>query len=747
MNLSHRVLVRFLVVIVAGSLATNVWAQKPKDSKASKPAAVKSDKKAPEKPVSTDEPEDPAVAAILEAKPATPSECVRAAKSLSDLNHPDVAKRFLKKVLDAKLNATQLADLGEEFGTPLFLDMAGRAAVQPEAKQLADAVVAAVTAKLEDGKRINEWIGELQDADVEKRLKAMTALQSARSAAIAPLLQVLADPTRAAEHANVRTVLAGMGRTARDPLLAALASNDPKIQVQAIQTLAEMNNRKVSLFLLRPCVSANASPEVREAAVAAMKHLRGVTATQPEAVKMLTEAAKNYFDGREPIENEVDGRVELWRWDEAKRQCEAYSGTSADASRLLAARFAHDVFDLSPNDPTASLMYLAAMLDEAAYTNGLDKPLDEKSPAILAAKKFDVKTLDKALGFAIVRRHPAAATAIVRLLGEVGKPEELLNQGDKPAPLVLALQNPDRRLRMAALEAIVKLKPTKPFPGSSYVPAALGFFASSSGERCALVGSPSLERSRDWAGSLAAMGLHGDTAIYGAEVFRLATQSPDYELAWIDMSISRPEAEELLQQLRRDPRSASLRVALIARPGYVDDAERLAAMDPLCKAFSRSLDEKTFKWQFEQLSLVAPREFVDYKTRQQQAARSLELLAELSKISRRLFDVRRVQDCVLAALRNPKLAPKAVEVLAWVNSAESQRALVDLASRFTQPLALRQAAGKAFRENTEKYGILLTTAEIQQQYDRYNGSKEQDAATQKVLSLILDCLEAAAKRK
>ncbi len=742
MNLSHRILVRFLVVIVAGSFAANVWAQKPKDSKADKPAAAKTNKKAAEKPVTTDEPEDPAVEAILEAKPATPAECVRAAKSLSDLNHPDVAKRFLKKVLDAKLNATQLADLGEEFGTPLFLDMAGRAAVQPEAKQLADAVVAAVAAKLEDGKRIQDLIGQLQDADVEKRLKAMTALQGARSAAIAPLLQVLADPARSAEQANVRTVLAGMGQVVRDPLLAVLSQADAKLKVQAILTLSEMNDRKAAIYLLMPSLSEKSDPEVREAATAALKHLKGGVPSRAEAIKILESTAREYLERRsKPDEMIAAEKAIRWRWDASKRQCVSSVCSPDDLALDAAFRCASDAYTLAPDDRKIGLLRAVAHLEYFGRSGSLDIP-------ILGKEWEGVKAYNDILTYAMAHNCvEAARVSLVSIGFSKIKPEELLNQGDKPSPLVLALQSPDRRLRMAALEAIVKLKPTKPFPGSSYVPAALGFFASSSGERRALVGSPSLDRSRDWAGSLAALGLHGDTAIHGAELLRLAAQSPDYELAWIDMSISRPEAEELLQQLRRDPRSASLRVALVARPGYLDDAERLARLDPLSKAFSRSLDEKTFKWQYEQLALLAPREFVDYKTRQQQAARSLELLAELSKTSRKLYDLRRVQDCVLTALRNPKLAPKAVEVLASVNSAESQRALVDLASRFTQPLALRQAAGKAFRENTEKYGVLLTTAEIQQQYNRYNESKEQDAATQKVLSLILDCLEAAAKRK
>ncbi|MEE9601667.1 MAG: hypothetical protein V3V75_00075, partial [Thermoguttaceae bacterium] len=57
------------------------------------------------------------------------------------------------------------------------------------------------------------------------------------------------------------------------------------------------------------------------------------------------------------------------------------------------------------------------------------------------------------------------------------------------------------------------------------------------------------------------------------------------------------------------------------------------------------------------------------------------------------------------------------------------------------PIELRRGALKAFRYNTEKNGILLTTVEIQQQYDNYNASAHLDADTQHLLALVLDCLE------
>jgi hypothetical protein len=183
-------------------------------------------------------------------------------------------------------------------------------------------------------------------------------------------------------------------------------------------------------------------------------------------------------------------------------------------------------------------------------------------------------------------------------------------------------------------------------------------------------------------------------------------------------------------------------VGLLARSGFIERAEHAAASDPLTKAFARPSDEEALRWQLEQLAALAPREFVDFDTRQRQAVKALDLLAQLACSSGKLYDLRRVQGAVLKALYVPKLSAKAVEILACFNSAESQRALVDVASNLGQPIPLRQAAVKAFRLNSEKHGILLTSEEIREQYRRYNASETADAGTQQVLGLILNCIEA-----
>jgi hypothetical protein len=118
---------------------------------------------------------------------------------------------------------------------------------------------------------------------------------------------------------------------------------------------------------------------------------------------------------------------------------------------------------------------------------------------------------------------------------------------------------------------------------------------------------------------------------------------------------------------------------------------------------------------------------------------ALQRLEEISRGPvRGLYDLARVEAPLLAALGVRGLNPPAAAVLGNLGTAESQRALVELASRNAVPLADRLAAASALARSTEKYGVLLTIPQIRLQYDRYSQSANQDQATQKILGLIID---------
>ncbi len=401
------------------------------------------------------------------------------------------------------------------------------------------------------------------------------------------------------------------------------------------------------------------------------------------------------------------------------------------------------------------------MLAAAAHKNGLDRPLDDKNMAVVEAERFGVEPLEEVLKYGMEHGHPAAAAAAARILGRIGTADELLgaavpaaakqkesaaNQA-APSPLAAALQSPYRRLRLAAAAAIVRLQPIRQFAGSSRVPDVLAFLASARGARRALAASGSLEEARDLAGLLSSAGFQANAATTGRDLLLRAAQSPDCEFALIDVTIDHPTADMLVQQLRHDPRTAMLRIGIIASAGRYEQAERIAGGDPLAKAFPRSHDEKSLKWQLDQLAALDADNFVGFEARQQETLEALFLLGSLARTSSDLYDLQRTQDAVIAALANPDraIAVQATAVLAELNAPDAQRALVETADHFDRPLALRQAAGKAFRKNVEKFGMRLTAKQVQHQYDVFNQSMEEKAPTRQVLSFILDSIEASSR--
>jgi CheY-like chemotaxis protein len=691
------------------------------------------------------------VAALLATNPTTPTECARAAKILVDLHQPERAKELLKKIVDANLDQNQLAALGREIGSVAFLGFARIEELQPQGKQLSDAVLEAMNAESHNTEKIAAAIKQLQDPSIEKRTKALEELQRGRKAAVAALIEVLADPNREAEFKNVRAALASMGRSAFNQMIGIMGNADPKLKEQAILVLGDAVAIDAKYFLLAPALEQADGDEngtaVSAAARQALARLtNGHLPSKSEATKLLIKAANLYLNRQPPLPDAVDGKVEIWRWDSEQRKCVISSLPIEDARLVTAARLAHDALALAPENTEAKLLYWTATLEAAAYQNGLDKRIDTSSNPSFAdlEKQTNLQFIVALLDYAVSGKHYPAAANAAAMLGRIGTAGELLYPLTGQSVLVRAIEQPDRRLRIAAIEAIVKLKPEKQYPGSSNVLQALAYFATGSGTPRALVAGPNLNNIPRLVPALSAAGFRIDTAQTGKQVLEKLLASPDYEIAMIDAGISQPSVDLLLQQIRRDNRSADVRIGIIARAGFFDKAEHVTGSDPLTLDFPRPNDDDAASSEVAHLAALKPRDLVRPEERLRQAGEALDLLAELSRTSK-LYDIRRMQDSVLTALKTPALAAKAVAVLANINSLEAQQALVATASSDSSPMELRQATVEAFRANVHAYGVLLSPEEVRRQYDIYNKSEKADKATQQVLALILDCLEAAKK--
>jgi CheY-like chemotaxis protein len=611
---------------------------------------------------------------------------------------------------------------------------------------LADAVLGAKIQQLQDPKRLAGLIQKLGDPSPEVRGLAIAGLQDAGSAAVGPLLAVLGDAQRAAAHAGARAALAAIGTSAHGPLVAAIDSPDPKLAVEAIRVLGDIRAIRPSYFLLRACCEEKSSPEVRAAAQAAAKRIWRHVPGRQEAAQMLADVSQRYTKRSEPLDEDSAGQVVIWSWDDAKRQVVAKVFRPDDAARWFAARFARDAYAIVPERKEMLLLHLATMLEQAAHDFGLDKPLtaDKDSPAGKVAA-LGPDTVEDVLALAMQNGQAAAATAAARILGQLPGTERLLHRAARPCPLVLAARHPDRRLRLAAVEAVMRLRPRDPFPGASYVCEAMGFIAASRGAKRVLVASPQREEAMRLSESLAKLGYETDHATTGRELLRKALQSPDYELVLVDAIVSYPTVDEVLQSLRRDGRTALVPVGVLASAGDLERAKHIVRNDPRAEAFPRPHDFATVQWQVDDL-LTRSGDVLSAGEREHQAGLALDWLAELSRPQGgSLYDLYSVEETVLAALAVPRLSAKVCVVLGNLGTPQAQQALVDLASRKTTPLADRKAALDGFRTAVQRRGILLTTAKIQSQYDRYNRSAGEDPASQSVLGMILDCIEAPTK--
>ncbi len=367
--------------------------------------------------------------AILESKPATPAECSRAAKILADLQRPDLAKVLLKKVLDANPTEQQLAALANQFGATMFLDLASQPDLCPEAKQLADAVVAANNRQLQDPKRLARLIKQLQDPAEDVRAQAVAGLQDARGAGVEALVaRVGRRRRRASPDGPGRDGLRGRRPDAGGPGRRRTGNEGPGHP--GPQPPAGRRKRRRSCWRRR--AAAGSDPRVRAAADAVLTRLLGRTPSKEQAVQILLQAGH-----RLPPAAAADPRR---KWTAAwpsgigtRRRASARppamrSPTPRGCWRRALAR---DAFAIAPESRQVRQLYLATMLEEAVDRRGLAKGIDaEKDPVAREAAPARRRRLERRLGICL--GEPAfggGAIGAAQVLGQFAKAQDALRTG------------------------------------------------------------------------------------------------------------------------------------------------------------------------------------------------------------------------------------------------------------------------------------------------------------------------------
>lgn len=687
----------------------------------------------------------PQLQALRDANPTAPADVLRAAQAALAFGRPDETQRYLAALLAAKPADDVLAPLAGPFGDFLF-QLARHKDVQPQGSQIADLILAAAQRVAQNAERINTIIPQLSAEALGDRQEAFGKLAQGGRAIVTPLLRVLADAGREKEHRYLRAALVNLAADTEGPLVGALETPNEYLKAQVIGMLGRIGSKRAVMHLVRLAVDPQASADVRQMAAAALQQITGSVPGRYEAEKYLAQETARLLAGELPYRPDPDDLVELWSWDDAQRAVVSHKLPKLDAALLLATRVAADLAALKPGDNVSQRLSLLTSLDLAKVLAGLGRPLPlDAGSAGAAAIAAGPLVINQVLADALQKNRVPAAIAAAEVLGKIGDARVLATH-DGMSPLAEAMRHPDRRVRLAAALAGVKLAPAASFPGASRLTETLGWFAGTSGGDFVLVGNPRGEDAQSVVGFMNDLGFMGEAAPIGRTLVAEATGNPDLDFILISDAIDVPPVKELVQWLRRDYRTAQTPVGVMARGDKLDETRYALADDAYTSVFPRLHSADVAGRYVAMLHAIAGRNRVGADERVQQGRAALAALATLAKTPGNFarHELLRQEPAVIRALGSPALSAQAAEVLALFGSPHAQTALVDFASQNTRPLAGRQAAAAAFAAAVKTRGLLLTQGQLAAQYARYNASEALDKDTQAVLGAILDGIEAPA---
>ncbi|NIL96526.1 MAG: hypothetical protein GTO53_03815 [Planctomycetales bacterium] len=692
--------------------------------------------------------EHPVVTSLRQSKPQEPDEWMYAIETLLTLGEQQLAIEFANTLASMDLEEKALVDLGLAVGSARLLRLATNDTLGEEPQKFARRVLAAVRNFRRDPQRLEKLALRAAQSAGRERVEAITDLRLAGGAAVQPLVRLLLDPGQAGSAARIRDALAGLGPSVVAPLLAVLQTEDEQLQAQVLLTLARLGDLSTLYDVLchaaMPSTGAVHRGAARRATAALIERVPDTGSVKRKVYTVI----HHYLTGRRRPAADLEGKAPLWNWDDDRRVLEQ----SDQPLRLVAAaradQLARQLYRVDPQDRRLARLAALARLNRAKLFAGLDQPLTaavaDEVRRLAPADPLDFT--EQVLALALQRGEVPAAIGAAEILAEEankaqGAPHLTDHSGPVPTPLVQALADPDRRLRFAALQAVMAAGPQTLFAGASRVPEALKFFIRCAGSPRALVADPRPERCQQLSVLLEENGWQSDRFLTGRRMALAATQRADYAVALVAFTIEQPDCRETLARLRQDPRTADLPVGLIVEPRHRLAAERLVDRFPLTEAFVAPRDGSTLQMQLDRLIAKAGDRFVPHQRRTEHATAAVELLAQLSRERSPLFELAGFEPVLELSLHNADLVAAATGVLGNIGSPAAQHALFNLASGATQPLASRQLASQAFVASVRRHGIGLSIAQIQQLSRQYDQQAGDGAKIEELLWSMLDVLQ------
>jgi hypothetical protein len=732
-------------------------------------------------------------------RPSNTDEYWNALQFEIDVGKYDLAAVHLRNLLNYKPSDADLVKLVDEVGISKFLrlrnirtwsdDPKVDRQAQADVEELLKRVTEATTKVRRDPERIKGYIKNLT-ATPEENAYALKELAKAGAYAVPYLIDALRQASPE-ERVRYLDALERLGPDTIAPMVAALDSNNSQLQVDLIRIFRKRYSAGTARLIQREVVpnlwffasSPSQSDEVRRQATAALSYFLETPADKlPPAKFELTRLAEGYYQHRFPFANA--NAVTIWRWD-GQHVVEGWPGAptvNADkAEEYYGVRFASQALMLDPAFGPAQVVLLSLILDKTQSRSGLDQTLERAAPAVHDL----LGTVQSALVNAVLERaleehRVAVILGAVRDLGERKEIRALRPLTRGQPPLVRALYYPDRRVQMAAVEAMLQIPDSASSLATTRVVEVLRRAVAAEPDARqkskVLVGYFSEDLRNRIAALVTAAGYDAVAVGTGRELMQRLGQASDIALVLFEEELPNPGLAQLLGQLHADRFASRLPILLTSAPPRGDETGRLPA-DPsqrallLGEATRREDQLRRYVARYPNITVIPATLALDAralkpliqarlddpanptlstKEMKDYAERSIENLARLARGEIAGYDVEPAGATVLEALRAPsKLTPKgqgfATEIAARIRREEAQIVLANVLSDAKRTTAVRIAAANALVRNIQQFSPMLSRDLVRAIAEVYVDPKLDDALRTNV-AIVLGSLRPNARQ-
>jgi len=732
-------------------------------------------------------------------RPTTTDEYWNALQFEIDVGKYDLAAGHLRNLLNYKPSDADLVKLADEVGMAAFLRLrnirkwSDDPKVNQEAlanvEQLITRVTDAVTKVRRDPARIQGYIKNLT-ASPEENAYALRELAKSGAFVVPYLIDALRQASPE-ERVRYLDALERLGPDTIAPMVAALDSNDANLQVDLIRIFRKRYSASTVRLIRREVVpnlwflasSPSVSDEVRRHATAALSYFLETPADKllPARVE-LTRLAEAYYLHRIPFA--TPNAVTVWRWD-GQHVVQGWPGApviSADkAEEYYGVRFASQALLLDPAYVPAQVVLLSLILDKSQSRAGLDQTLERAAPRVHDL----LGTVQSALVNAVLERaldehRVSVILGAVRDLGERKEVRALRPLGQIQPPLVRALYYPDRRVQMAAVEALLQIPDSSASLATTRVVEILRRAVAAEPEARqrpkVLIGYFNEDLRNRIATLVAAAGYDAVAVGTGREMMQRLGQASDIALLLFEEELPNPGLAQLLGQLHADRFASQLPILLTAALPRGDIAGRLPA-DPTQRQMllgeaarheerlrrhlagypnvtvipaTLALDVKALKPLIQSRLDDPANPTLSAKEMKDYAERSIENLARLARGEVPGYDVEPAGPTVLEALRAPsKLTPRgqgfAIEIAARIRREDAQIVLANVLADSKRTTAVRIAAANALVRNIQQFSPMLSRDLVRVIAEMYADPKL-DETLRNSVAIVLGSLRPSARR-